>query len=144
MDESTLWWIVAGLLVVAELVTGTFYLLMLALGAVAGALAAHGAMAPAVQILAAAAVGGGASAGWHLWRRAHQPPAGTPGEGQTNLDVGQTVQVSQWQGDGSTRVNYRGAQWSARLAPGTAQTPLQPGAHRISGVDGSQLLLEKI
>ncbi|RZL10640.1 MAG: NfeD family protein [Rubrivivax sp.] len=144
MDESTLWWIVAGLLVVAELVTGTFYLLMLALGAVAGALAAHGAMAVAVQILAAAAVGGGASAGWHLWRRSHTPPPGMPGEAETNLDVGQTVQVIQWQGDGSTRVNYRGAQWAARLAPGAASTLPQPGAYRISGVDGSQLLLEKI
>ena len=41
MAESTLWWIVTGVLVALELATGTFYLLMLSLGAVASALAAH-------------------------------------------------------------------------------------------------------
>ena len=38
---STVWWVVAGVLVAVELATGTFYLLMLALGAAAAALAAH-------------------------------------------------------------------------------------------------------
>ena len=32
MEESTIWWLLAGGLVVAELLTGTFYLLMLAVG----------------------------------------------------------------------------------------------------------------
>ena len=41
MSEPTLWWLVTGAIVVAELLTGTFYLLMLGLGAVAAALAAH-------------------------------------------------------------------------------------------------------
>ncbi|NBW48225.1 MAG: NfeD family protein, partial [Betaproteobacteria bacterium] len=36
---SNFWWIVAGVLVAIELATGTFYLLMLALGAVAAAVA---------------------------------------------------------------------------------------------------------
>ena len=40
-NASTGWWLAAGVLVVAELATGTFYLLMLALGLAAGALAAH-------------------------------------------------------------------------------------------------------
>jgi len=39
-NGSTLWWVIAGTLVALELATGTFYLLMLALGAAAGALAA--------------------------------------------------------------------------------------------------------
>ncbi|WP_288092045.1 hypothetical protein [Thiomonas sp.] len=41
MDNPTAWWILAGFFVAMELVSGTFYLLMLAVGAVAGALAAH-------------------------------------------------------------------------------------------------------
>ena len=46
-QASTLWWVLAGVLVIAELLTGTFYLLMLALGSVAAAGAAHaGAGAP--------------------------------------------------------------------------------------------------
>lgn len=65
MDFSapTLWWILAGLLVAVELATGTFYLLMLATGAVAGALAAHAGLPPSAEIVAAAIVGGGTAAG---------------------------------------------------------------------------------
>ena len=39
LSAATGWWVVAGLLVVAELSVGSFYLLMLALGGVAGAVA---------------------------------------------------------------------------------------------------------
>ena len=37
MSHATIWWILTGSLVIAELLTGTFYLLMLAIGAAAGA-----------------------------------------------------------------------------------------------------------
>ena len=36
MEQSTLWWLAAGIVVAAELLTGSFYLLMLALGACRG------------------------------------------------------------------------------------------------------------
>lgn len=141
MEDSTLWWLVAGLLVAAELVTGTFYLLMLALGAAAGAVGAHLGLALAAQIALASVVGGGASALWHLLRRKRQ---GNASGTDTLLDVGQTVQVVAWQPDGSTQVHYRGAQWSARLAAHAIVPLPQPGTHRITGVQGSQLLLEKL
>jgi hypothetical protein len=48
-------------LVAAELATGTFYLLMLALGCAAGALAAHAGVGPRPQVVVAALVGGGAT-----------------------------------------------------------------------------------
>ena len=38
---ATIWWVAAGVLVAVELATGSFYLLMLALGAAAAAIAAH-------------------------------------------------------------------------------------------------------
>ena len=38
MAESTLWWLGTGLAVAVELVTGTFYLLMMAFGVLAGAI----------------------------------------------------------------------------------------------------------
>jgi membrane protein implicated in regulation of membrane protease activity len=53
---STLWWIAAGAMVAAELATGTFYLLMIALGLAAGAVAAHAGAATTWQVLAAAAI----------------------------------------------------------------------------------------
>ena len=46
MSESTLWWLLAGAAVGLELVTGTFYLLMIALGLGAAAMAAHLGLAP--------------------------------------------------------------------------------------------------
>ena len=66
MSEPMLWWLAAAILVAAELVTGTFYLLMLSLGLAAGALAAHAGLGTPLQLLCAALAGGGAVAFWHL------------------------------------------------------------------------------
>ncbi|NDE73495.1 MAG: NfeD family protein, partial [Betaproteobacteria bacterium] len=41
MAQTTIWWVMAGALIALELLSGTFYLLMLSLGLVAAALAAH-------------------------------------------------------------------------------------------------------
>jgi len=142
MADSTLWWLVTGIVVAAELLTGTFYLLMLAIGLAAGALAAHAGLALTLQIVVAALVGGGAVLGWHL-RRGRQPAAQPPGTNRdVNLDIGETVQVEAWQPDGSASVKYRGAQWSAVPAPGRPGG--STGAHRIVEVRGSQLVIEKL
>ena len=136
LSSATLWWIAAGVLVAAELATGTFYLLMLALGCVAGAAAAYLGFGASLQLVAAAMLGGGATYAWHL-KRSRQPRA-APAESNhdVNLDIGQTVQVTAWQADGSARVQYRGAQWSARLAQG-GKAGLGP--HIIVAVRGSEL-----
>ena len=60
---ATLWWIATGVLVAAELATGTFYLLMLAIGTPAGAQGAHARLYPSTQMLWAAAAGGAAARG---------------------------------------------------------------------------------
>ena len=77
---ATGWWLLAGVLVAVELLTGTFYLLALALGAAAAALAAHAGAGFTAQLVTAALVGGGSTAAWHL-QRARQPrsaPAAAP------------------------------------------------------------------
>ena len=51
MNESTIWWLIAGSLVGIELMTGTFYLLMLAIGATAGAIAAHAQLGFTTQLI---------------------------------------------------------------------------------------------
>ena len=56
-NPATLWWLATGALVAAELATGTFYLLMVALGCAAGALAAHAGLATTPQLATAALVG---------------------------------------------------------------------------------------
>lgn len=137
-NPPTLWWLAAGILVAAELLTGTFYLLMLALGCVAGALAAHGGAGVVAQVAVAALLGAGATAAWHVKRA--RSPRSAPAESNrdVNLDIGEQVIVRAWAADGSTRVHHRGSTWTARLAPGAAPTS---GAHRIVAVHGNQLQL---
>src|SRR5262249_35682942 len=111
-----------------------FYLLMMALGAAAAAIAAHAGATLAVQFVAAALVGGGAVVAWHLLggRRRLHARADLP------LDVGERVHVQQWSADGTARVQYRGSDWDARFAgPGTPA----PGEHVIRAIEGSRLLL---
>lgn len=139
MAESTVWWLITGCLVAAELLTGTFYLLMLAIGMAAAALAAHAGLALTVQIGTAAVMGGGAVTAWHLLRPASATLRASANR-DVNLDIGETVHVDAWQPDGSTSVKYRGAQWTAVHAAGTRPST---GAHRIVEVRGSQLVIEK-
>lgn len=137
-SAATWWWIASGVLVAAELTTGTFYLLMLALGAVSAALVAHGGAVFGTQLLVAAVVGGGAVVAWHLKRLRRGPPGPIAANRDVHLDVGERVQVAAWQPDGTTVVQYRGAQWQARFAD--AGTP-SPGEHVIRAIDGARLML---
>jgi membrane protein implicated in regulation of membrane protease activity len=138
MSETTIWLVVAGGLVVAELFTGTFYLLMMALGCVAAAVAAFLGAPLAAQLVAAAVVGGGATTAWH-WHRKRQPESPPAAANRdVNLDVGAHVHVLEWATDGTTRVPYRGTGWPARLAPGAAA---ETGEHEIVAVEGNWLVL---
>lgn len=140
-DHATAWWVTAGLLVALELTTGTFYLLMLAIGAAAGALAAHLSLPFSGQLVAAAAVGGLAVALWHR-RRAARAGAGVEATANpdVNLDVGRRVQVEAWSADRLARVTYRGTAWGARYAGLGEPTP---GEHVIVAVEGPQLVLDR-
>ena len=139
MVDSTIWWLCAGAAVAVELVTGTFYLLMLAVGLAAAAVAAHLGAGSVFQLLVAAVVGGGSVVGWHLrqGRRAAAPPASANRD--VNLDVGETVYVDEWGPDGTANVKYRGANWTVVHRSGNAPST---GAHRVAEVVGSRLLVD--
>ena len=132
------WWLATGVLVAAELATGTFYLLMLALGCVAAALTAHAGMGNSSQLVSFALVGGGCTALWYYSRS--KRPRTLPAESNpdVNLDIGQTVHVAEWAADGTARVHYRGAAWSVRLASPGAH---RPGEHVIVALHGTELRL---
>lgn len=135
-NASTLWWLASGVLVAAELASGTFYLLMLALGCVAAALAAHLGMGSTPQVVVAALAGGGATAVWHL-RRARAPRSAPAASNRdVVIDIGQRVQVSAWGPDGTARVHYRGANWAVRYAGAGVPTP---GEHVIVSLQGNEL-----
>ena len=141
MDWSlaTWWWVICGVLVAAELATGTtFYLLMLALGAAAAAVAAHVGAPFSAQLVIAAAIGGGAVTWWHLRLRRHPrlPAAENP---NVNLDIGQSLEVAHWRADGTAEVRYRGAAWQARFV-GTGAPAV--GRHVIRAIEGSCLRVE--
>ena len=139
LSAATIWWVVAGIAVAAELATGTFYLLMMALGLACGAIAAHLGLSESAQVTCAAIVGGGATALWH-WQRTRLPKKLPAREDRdVNLDVGERVHVAEWAADGTTRVTYRGSGWPARLAPGAVASP---GEHDIVAVEGNWLVLE--
>ena len=135
---ATFWWVVAGIAVAAELATGTFYLLMIALGLAAAALAAHLGLPANGQLGVAALVGGGATVAWH-WRRSRQPVDAPAAENRNvNLDIGEHVHVSKWAADRTARVHYRGSGWTARLAPNAEP---QSGEHVVTAVEGNWLVL---
>lgn len=141
MDNATLWWLATGLMVGIELLTGTFYLLMLALGLAAGALAAHAGLTVTGQMIASAAVGAGAVVGLH-YARLRRPGDPSPrADRSVNLDVGEIVHIDAWQADGTASVKYRGARWTAIHHPHATPTP---GAHRVAELVGNRLLVEKI
>jgi membrane protein implicated in regulation of membrane protease activity len=135
-NTSTLWWLAAGVLVAAELASGTFYLLMVGLGCAAGALAAHAGLGGTAQMVVAAIVGAGATTAWHLKRL--QQPAAAPAESNrdVNLDIGQHLHVAHWAADGSARTHYRGASWAVRYAGSGAP---QAGEHVIVALNGNEL-----
>jgi len=111
MEPLLLWAILGLALVIGELLTGTFYLLMFGVAAFgAAAVAALGADF-GVQALVAGLVAGAGCWGVHLWRRrdaANRMPA---------LDVGQPAAFEVWidRPARRARVRYRDALWEARV-----------------------------
>ncbi|XAH21159.1 NfeD family protein [Xylophilus sp. GW821-FHT01B05] len=141
MALSTYWWLFAGVAVIAELLTGTVYLLLIGLGFCFAALAAHLGLPLPLQMVVAAVVGAGAVLIWRaIKRREPAGPAATANP-NVNLDVGETLQVTQWEADGTAFVHYRGARWTAVPSPGSL--PGSTGTHRIVEVIGNRLVVEK-
>ncbi|AVR97203.1 NfeD family protein [Pseudoduganella armeniaca] len=137
MADWIMWLVAAGVLVALELFSGTFYLLMVALGAVAGALVAFLRIDLPGQMLAAALVGIVATVLLRRSRFARTTRMEAARDPNVNLDIGQTVQVTHWD-NGAARVMYRGALWDVELAPGA---PAQAGIFTIRAVRGSTLIV---
>lgn len=141
MEYSTIWWLVAGALVIAELLTGSFYLLMLTLGAIVGALCAHAGLAPIAQLVTAAVLGSAFVLACYLVRRRLPSRQPASSNRDVNLDVGESVMVEQWNTDGTAQVRYRGAQWTVISRPGNLPSA---GMHRVAEVVGNRLLVDKL
>lgn len=137
MSDWTYWLIGAGILIVAELFIGTFYLLMIACGLLAGALAAWLGAGGPLQTLAAASVGVAATLVLRRTRFGRRGRGQAANDPNVNLDIGQHVTVPHWQ-ERRARVMYRGALWDVELRAG--QEP-RPGEYRIVEVQGNRLIV---
>ena len=133
MGGHWIWWSAAAVLVGAELLTGTFYLLAVGIAAALGGVAAWLGAGLPLQYL----VGGGLAVvltiAAHQWRKRQAAPPP-----QASLDVGQAVHVQTWNADGTARVAYRGTLWDAELA--AADTPRADTLY-IVATRGSVLVL---
>jgi membrane protein implicated in regulation of membrane protease activity len=141
LAQSSIWWLLAGGAVAIELLTGTFYLLMIAVGLAAAAIAAHLGFGLPPQMVIAAVAGGGSVLILRAVRGKRVHPAQASENRDVNLDIGETVHVGAWQLDGTAFVTYRGARWSVALRPGAAATS---GTHRIVEVVGNRLIVDKV
>jgi membrane protein implicated in regulation of membrane protease activity len=139
MSAAMLWFVLAFVLVVVELLTGTFYVLMVALAVAAGGVMAWLGAANWLQFLGAAVTGTSATLllrRSRLGRASRHPDPSTDTE--QNFDLGQQVAVDRWNSDGTARVQYRGTQWDAVLAEGESQAQ---GPHYICAIHGARLTL---
>lgn len=111
MDAYLLWIITGIVLIIVEMLTGTFFLLVLGIAALAAGVAAWFGLSFWVQAVVTAAV---TVLGVIMLKR-HR---GTTDAGAgAALDVGHTVTLDAWinEADGLARVKYRNAQWEAEV-----------------------------
>lgn len=74
MANSTVWWLIAGVAIVVELLSGTVYLLLLAAGFAAAAIAAHLGFGTVTQLIVASVIGVGAVLTWYSIQRKRPLP----------------------------------------------------------------------
>lgn len=133
MEEHLAWAILGFTLVIVELLTGTFYLLVLGLAAFAAAGAAWAGAAFPMQSIVAGAIAIVGCYGVHLYRAKNATQQMAP------VDAGNPARFESWidQGARLARVSYRGAPWEARIDGGDAP---EPGAVvYVQGTDGNTL-----
>ena len=141
MTDWMIWLAVAGVLVAIEIFTGTFYLLMIAIGFGAGGLAAMTGANLLIQFIVAGVVGVLLTLVLKRSRVFHKPDARR--NPAVLLDIGQTIDVGEWEkpdrGSYRARVNYRGALWDTELLPEGKPTA---GQFVIREIRGATLLVD--
>jgi membrane protein implicated in regulation of membrane protease activity len=133
MDLALAWAILGLVLVITELLSGTFYLLMLALAAFGAAGVAWFGQGFPVQAIVAAVVSAAGCYGVHLYRVKNAQ------QSMPQIDAGMPASFESWTDAGArlARVRYRGASWDARVEGAEA---VEPGAMLyVTATDGNTL-----
>ena len=132
------WLIVAGILLIAELLTGTFYLLMLAIAGVIAWFAMllnFDFLAQSIVFLISASI-----LVLFTQRLRARLNANTKPNLADNLDAGEII--TDWV-DGVGISHYRGSQWAVVLDVPDAQT-LPDGSYRITQLDGTRIRVARL
>jgi membrane protein implicated in regulation of membrane protease activity len=138
MEAYWAWWLAAVLLIIAEMISGTFYLIAIAFGLSCAGLAAYLGSTWVLQAVIAALLCAASVAAIYYWKRSQDA---TTGQANLAYDIGQEVQISQWLDQRRVRVMYRGAEWDAELAA-SASADAARKTWRITDVVGSRLIIE--
>jgi membrane protein implicated in regulation of membrane protease activity len=115
VQAYVVWFIAAFVLVAAEIMSGTLYLLVIGVASVAAGVCALAGLTLAAQLGAASVISMAGVAALRVWRRG-APSAGA----DLAFDAGQPVEVVSPRHDGGLRVAYRGTHWDAQLEGGGA------------------------
>jgi membrane protein implicated in regulation of membrane protease activity len=113
MAAYLLWAIAGFVLIIAELLTGTFYLLVFGVAALVGAIVAFFGGAFWLQVILTAAASFIGIYLVHAWWQKNPKDAAK----DNSLEVGQTVVFEHWVNEtsGTARVKYRGSSWDAKV-----------------------------
>lgn len=132
--ETYVFWFLLGLVLLGlEMISGTFYLLVVAIAAFVGGAVAWLGMGIEMQLILSALTG---VAGIFILRRTQKTQV--VDAANASFDMGQPVHVLKWNDDGSARVTYRGAEWDAQLE--THDMPRDATLY-IASMQGSRLVL---
>jgi membrane protein implicated in regulation of membrane protease activity len=137
MDAYLVWLIAGFVLVISELTTGTFYLLVLGISGFVGAGVAYA----GGNHLAQTIVAGIFAIAGTLWVHRHRHKIAPPT--MRGLDVGQPATFESWidKSSGHARVKYRDAQWDAQISGDASGDAGE--IFYIIAVDGNTLKISK-
>ncbi len=143
MTDWMIWFALAGILVMIEIFTGTFYVLMIAISFAVGGVVAVIGMPFYVQVIIAGIAGGSVTFvlhQGHFFKSHRINPQKNP---SVLLDIGQTIEVLQWRNPQGelyrSRASYRGAMWDVELLP-TGKPEM--GMFIIREIRGAMLLVD--
>lgn len=117
MSSSTIWLILAALIISCEIFTTTFYLLAIGIAFIIAAAAASLNLSLGIQFGLCGFVALIAVLGVRQWKIKH-PRTVIPADAD---DIGQRVHIEAWKDPQHARVKYRGSYWDAILAPNAQQ-----------------------
>jgi membrane protein implicated in regulation of membrane protease activity len=133
-----LWIGLAAFALIGEVMTGTFYLLLVAVALAAGGIIAALGQSREVALIGCAVV---ALLGLALLRATgvlKKRQVNASRNANVNLDIGQRVQIDHWNENRTARTFYRGANWQVELEAGSAAVS---GEHHITEIRGTKLVV---